>query len=288
MSRKSEKTGETVPQETPQPTASPSATAEKRVLLPTPAALARAKKPKFDYPATSVGKTAHFQVYYATSLRQPGHDIASVVLQHIENDYKQLAAFFAYTHAVQFNVIVGPLSSGHDGTGGAYHYSCSGTDLYADAAINPAEAPEVTQALVVAEAVEVFEALQGGGWDCGGSNGEGLSRVLAEALYPGILNDYETASTWLDSSRPDWVTKNNNTDQDASSNGCSVLFLNWLHFQLKYGWDKICQAAAPTLEGTYQKLTGKTDGLQAFMAQINKAFPPGQPSNVTTDNPFPV
>jgi hypothetical protein len=66
---------------------------------------------------------------------------------------------------------------------------------------------------LIAEEVEVFSAVQNKGWNCGASNGEGLSRVLAESLYPGVLDDYSTAAAWLDTpDRPDWISNNNNTD----------------------------------------------------------------------------
>ena len=44
------------------------------------------------------------------------------------------------------------------------------------------------RSLVIAEEDEVFEANFGHGWDCGASNGEGLSRVLANTMYPGLAN----------------------------------------------------------------------------------------------------
>ncbi len=82
-----------------------------------------------------------------------------------------------------------------------------------------------------AEIVEVFSAAQGGDWDCGASNGEGLSRVLATELYPAELDGYTTAADWLDGGRPDDVNQTNPTDQDAVSNGCAVLFLNYMRYQ---------------------------------------------------------
>jgi hypothetical protein len=143
--------------------------------------------------------------------------------------------------------------------------------------------------LLVAELVEVFEAAQNLGWDCGASNGEGLSRVLATALYPAELDGYTTAAAWLDTpNRPDWVNNNNPTDQDAISNGCSVLFLNYLNSQLGYGWDQIAKAGASTLAQTYTKLTGNQDGWNQFRQQLDGNFPLGTPSGLTTDNPYPL
>jgi hypothetical protein len=52
----------------------------------------------------------------------------------------------------------------------------------------------------------------------------------------------------------------------ARRDGCSVLFLNWMSFQLKYAWNQIIAAGAPTLAETYKNLTGKNNGWEAFKA----------------------
>ncbi len=245
-----------------------------------------AKKPHFDYHATSAGSTSNFNVYYATSLGAEGKQVAQAVLQKCEPDGQQLSGFFGVPQ-MPCNIIVAPLSAQHDGSGGAYHHSCSSADLYCDVQFSPSLNTDLTNALVIAEEVEVYQALQNAGWDCGGSNGEGLSRVLAEVLYPGVLDDYSTAAAWLDTAnRPDWVSQNNNTDTDAESNGCSVLFLYWLNERLNYSWGDICRAGAPTLAGTYQKLTGKTTAFADFRGVIDGMFPLGKPSNLKVDNPF--
>jgi hypothetical protein len=101
-----------------------------------------------------------------------------------------------------------------------------------------------------------------------------------------VIDAYATAPIWLDSARPDWVGATNMTDTDPVSNGCSVLFLNWLHGRLGFGWDRVCGAGAPTLAETYKNLTGKADAWKAFSATVNQMFPPGKPSGLTNDNPF--
>jgi len=241
-------------------------------------------------PATLVGSTEHFHVFYASILGTAGDKIAQGVLNNCERDYKTIAGYFAQQQSLMFQVLVAPLSRNMDGTGGAYHHSCSATDLYCDVQVTPAINPDVTSALVVAEEVEVFQALQNRGWNCGASNGEGLSRVIAEELYPGLLEGlgYESARDWLNSHRPNWVGRTLQTDQNPVANGCSVLFLNYLHTQLGFGWDKICQAAAPTLAGTYRQLTGKMAPFLGFAAVLGKAFPRGTPTDLAKDNPFPI
>ena len=86
----------------------------------------------------------------------------------------------------------------------------------------------------------------------------------------------------------DWISKNDSTDTNYFSIGCSVLFLNWLKFQLNFTWTQIIAAGSPTLAGTYKNLTNETDGYSKFTALINAKYPPGVPSNLTTDNPFPL
>jgi len=250
------------------------------------AELRAAKHPHFDYSVKSVGSTANFNVYSATSLGAQGHQVGNAVLQKCEADAQTLSGYFNVP-VQHCNIIVAPLSQNQDGSGGAYHHNCIDADLYCDVEFHPQVNTDITNALVIAEEVEVFEAVQNRGWNCGASNGEGLSRVLAEALYPGVLDAYSTAAAWLDTNdRPDWVSNNNATDTDSASNGCSVLFLNWLNGPLANGWDKICQAAGATLADTYQQLTGKNTAYQDFRAAIDQMFPVGQPSGVTVDNPF--
>jgi len=241
-------------------------------------------------PATLAGLTEHFHVYYANVLGQSGDKIAQAALKNCEQDYQKLTQFFGQQQSLQFRIIIAPLSQQMDGTGGAYHHSCLATDLYCDVQLTPKIDPDVTNALVVAEEVEVFQAVQAKGWQCGGSNGEGLSRVLAEALYPGVLENlgYVSAATWLNSRRPNFVRRTLATDTSGTGNGCAVLFLNYLHVQLGFGWDKVAQAAAPTLAGTYQALTGKTAPFRDFAALLGKKFPRGQPTDLATDNPFPI
>jgi len=70
--------------------------------------------------------------------------------------------------------------------------------------------------------------------------------------------------------------------------GCSVLFLNWLHYQLNFSWKEIILAGAPTLAKTYKNISGRTDGLERFKALLQYHFPEGQPSGVTSDNVFPL
>jgi hypothetical protein len=78
------------------------------------------------------------------------------------------------------------------------------------------------------------------------------------------------------------------TDRNYVSIGCSTLFINFLRYELKYGLDAIVGAAAPTLANVYQNLTGNTDAWVRFTALVDRLFPTGVPSGLTTDNPWPA
>jgi len=178
------------------------------------------------------------------------------------------------------------------GSNGASHASCAATVLNCDAFTGTDGA--LVSSLVVAEADEVFMTNQAAGWDCGASNGEGLSRVLAAELYPaeqsppGSGISFTTAAAWLNSDRPDFVTKTDPTDQNPISTGCATLFINYLRHQLNYSLNQIVQAGGAMLAETYTMLTGRSDAFAAFSALLAGAFPPGQQANLTNDNPFPL
>jgi hypothetical protein len=227
------------------------------------------------------GRTRHFAVYVDPALGPDGVKDADVVLEKCEADYAKISTYFGGIAAGPFNVILFHYPSG------AYHNNCDATDLFCDAPIKPAKGT-YSEFLNVMEFVEVFEAKQAKGWDCGKSNGEALSRVLGTDIHPRELDGFATAKFWLNSTRRNYVDKTSSSDTGSVANGCSVLFLNWLHHQLKHPWPQIVAAGAPTLGQTYTKLTGKTEGFSQFKAVIDSHFPAGRKSRLKTDNPFPL
>jgi hypothetical protein len=231
---------------------------------------------------TFQGNTDNFEVYFKTALGISGRDLALGVLGSCEAEYVELQQIFGITaSALPFQIYI------DDGTFGAYHATCAATALHC-AAFN-GDNVDLVRMLVVAEEVEVFEADLANGWDCGATNGEGLSRVLSTEIYPAQLGNFATAASWLDSpDRPDYVSTNLPDDTDPVSNGCSVLFLNYLHYQLQFSWSDIVRSGGATLAETYQRLTGQTDAFGPFSDLIAKHYPPGQPSGVVSDNVFPL
>lgn len=240
-------------------------------------------KPPIDVkvPGNLRGHTQHFSVYVDPALGPDGQKDADVLLAECEADYAKISAYFGGLTAGPFSVIL------FSNPSGAYHMTCAAKDLFCDAKANPSNG-NYSEFLNIAEFVEVFEAVQAAGWDCGASSGEGLSRVLATDLVPAELDGFATAPSWLDSNRPDYVDHALSSDTDSLANGCSVLFLNWLHFQLGHSWQQVAMAAAPTLGQTYTKLSGKKDGFKLFSALLDSHFLPGRPSGLASDNPFPL
>ena len=207
---------------------------------------------------------------------------AAALLATCERDYATLQYYFGgiTPSSLPFRVFI------DTGSNGGSHAGCSATVLHCDAFSGMDS--DLVRMILVAEMDEVFMAAQNAGWNCGASNGEGLSRILAAEAYPAELNGFATGAFWLDSTRTDFVSNNDGTDVNPISTGCSVLFLNYLRYQLGFSWRHIVAAAGATLSKTYTNLTGRTDAFQAFSTLMNQSFPPGTPSNLTNDNPFPL
>lgn len=232
--------------------------------------------------------TPHFRVSVDPGLGAKGTKVADALLATCEQDFLTLQGYFGgiTPKSMPFHLIV------TSGNTGASHATCAATALSIGAHSGPLE---FMRSLVIAEEDEVFEANFRHGWDCGASNGEGLSRVLANDMVPGVEpQGFVSPPVWLDQPsdvtgvlREDWVSKTDPTDTNYFSIGCSVLFLNWLRFQLGHSWKEIIAAGAPTLAGVYRNLTGKTDAWATFSGVINAKYPPGTPSGLTKDNPFP-
>jgi hypothetical protein len=229
-------------------------------------------------PYTLRRNTTSFQVSYENALGANGPVLADAVLATCESDYASLRTWFGgLTPGGLLTVFV------VTGTFGAYHASCAAAELHL-AAVDGTNAGLVRM-LMVAEADEVMMAAQHVGWDYGASHGEGLSRALATELYAAQFNGFATAASWLDSSRPDWVST---TDQNYVSIGCATPFLNYLRYQLGYSLTAIVGAGAPTLAQVYTRLSGQTDAFTPFNTLLQQRFPVGQPSGLSNDNPFPV
>ena len=246
----------------------------------------RKKSPahKFDFPTELIGSTADVTLYLDPQLGTQGADLAQQLKPMVEQTYVDCRNYFAIAGQA-VNVIIAPVNNQTDGTGGAYHQGCNfnpGGDLYCDAAFGN---PVMTNGLIVAELTECFMGAQNKGWDCGGSNGEALSRLLAELESGGpggALAAFATGPDWDRAGRPNWIDATEPTDQDAVSTGCGIVYLYWM-MSKGYTAAKITQAGCPdgSLTSNYEALTGKSTAWTDFSAAV-AALSHG----VTSDNPW--
>jgi hypothetical protein len=256
----------------------PKATHRHSVLIEPGGAIPIIRPPPPRY--TLGGRTANFEVAFDTTLRSEGQALADAILESCEQDLSQLRSFFGGVSAGPFSIFIDP------GTFGAYHFSCADREIHC-AAFGGMDG-DLENFLNCAEVDEVLMAAQANGWNCGASAGEGLSRVLATELHPASLGRFASASHWLNSARPDWVTQTEGTDRDYVSIGCATLFINYLQHQLHFSLAQIVQAGGTTLQQTYERLTGSSDAFGPFASLLEARFPPGVNVALPNDNPFPL
>ncbi len=233
----------------------------------------------------------NFQVNYDPSLGAEAPTLAQHVLQTAEGDLAKLRTLFNMPDAPgdRGPFVINITQFGPDGQviGGALHSGDGGVEIWCNP-VNPETNQldtDYTRMLVVAEVVEDFEVWQAQGWDLLHTNGEGLSRLLASALYPNVIPQSRAAvaNAYLDANMPNCINDNSLTDRDTIGNGGAVLFLNWLTTQLGYDYDQVTQNGSNTLAGTYRKLQNRDDGYQRFVADLQLLQ-----GKVSSDNPFPV
>jgi hypothetical protein len=225
------------------------------------------------------GQTANFAVYSdGTSI---GDACATAMLNSAETDYATVRQWFGGLTPpnLPFNVYVDA------NAGGAYHITCAGTDVHV---LND---PSAAPGFLAAEIVEVFEAAINNGWDCGFTNGEALSRVLAFDRHPEIEGEFnQTEQEWWAQGHADHVNDNSAGDTDQIANGCGDLFLYYLHSQLTFGWPTICSAGGQTLGVCYQSLTRRDpkQGFNDFVAALRTVARGGALALPPSGNPFPL
>lgn len=250
-------------------------------------------------PFVKRGATAHVTVLYQRSLSS-GPYLADALLETCEQDYERLRNWFGFDLPYDpGNGLVITLTV-QEGRSGAYHHGRANPQIFIDAF--DGDNPDLARWGAVAEMTEVFGAVQASrsdipgfqGWDPMASHGEALSRALATELYPdqltppGGLGSFATADTWLNGVRKDFVTSSYPSDVNFEAIGCGVLFINYLRHQLDFSLEQIIRAPGATLHDTYRQLTGRTDSFAPFNALLRRFFPPGRPSGLLGDNPFPL
>ena len=252
--------------------------------------------------------TAHFTISYddtiAANANHPsGAVLAQSVLDYCEYDYSRLAALFGVVLQpqnlpIQVTIVAGTGGASNDGAGAIA--TGQKPEITATVSVNTGYLePGLIEPLVVAELAEIFMAAQNKGWNAGWSDGESLSRVSGQILYPQNAWLFATGSSWYNGSThaapADWVDNVEHTDQDYISIGCGALFLNYLAYQLNYTWPAIFQAAPTTtnaLKETAETLGVAGGGYAAFLSQLQTSFPTGNLSSPSSpeliDDVYPL
>jgi hypothetical protein len=246
------------------------------------------------------GATANFVVSYDSSLtdaqgRPHGSLLAQSVIDSCEYDLLRLSMLFgnilplAASLPIQINLV--------PGAGGANNNLVNIINCNCDSNTEPQGLP----GLVVAEEAEIFMTLQAKGWQPAWSNGEALSRVCGQILYPSRAWLFSTGQWWLNSvARPNWVDNVEATDQDFVSIGCGSLFLNYLAYQLNFSWPDIVGGGAATTNSLAETaaILGVASAWLDFFKLITTYLPagaslPAQPTGIgqppePTDDPYPL
>lgn len=247
--------------------------------------------------------TTNFSVSYGSTFtggsNPNGLALAQGVVDYCEYDLARLSLLFGGILPASLPIQIQLVP----GSGGADNNGSNTIWCYCDTSTDPLGLPS----LVVAEEAEIFMVTQGKGWIPGYSNGEALSRVCAQILYPDRAWLWSTGNSWLNGdpsspnpARSDFVDSVWPTDQDYVSIGCGSLFLNYLAYQLNYQWPAIIAAGAPTTNTLAETATvlGVSNAWINFSSLMATYLPPpstlppqptqfGQPSE-PTDDPFPL
>lgn len=223
-----------------------------------------------------IGVTEHFIVF-----GQPGNEAGQAVLGVAENDYAAIRNWFRGIEplGLPFVVHLDP------DAGGAYHFSCSSTDIYV--------APITVYApgFLASQVVEVHESSLNNGWDCGRMNGEVLSRALGFELHPEIAALFsETEQAWWAAGHKSYIMDIEANDLDMEAVGFGQLFLYYLRYQMQFAWDVIVAAGGQSLGKTYEKLTGQPpkNGVDQFITLLKTIETEGKLVLPPSGNPFPV
>ena len=183
--------------------------------------------------------TTNFSVSYDSTFTGGGNPnglaLAQGVVDYCEYDLVRLSLLFGGILPASLPIQIQLVP----GSGGAANNGSNTIWCYCDTSTDPLGLPS----LVVAEEAEIFMVTEGKGWIPGYSNGEALSRVCAQILYPNRAWLWSTGNSWLNGdpsspnpARSDFVDSVWPTDQDYVSIGCGSLFLNYLAYQLNYQW----------------------------------------------------
>jgi len=249
------------------------------------------------------GTTANFVISYDSTLTGAagvpnGSAIAQTAMDYCEYDLQRLSRMFGgilpspANLPISINIVPGAGGASNNEVNSINCFIPSTYAAYNQFGIAPT---------VVAELAEIFMVIQNKGWNPGWSNGEGLSRVSSEILYPPNAWLFSEGFQWYNptnfphlATTLDWVDNTDPSDQHSVSYGCAELFLNYLAYQLNYKWTDIFAAVSPPPNSTLTHTAGIL-GVSApiytnFLSLLSDFYPGALgfpfPSPTQTDDVF--
>jgi hypothetical protein len=241
----------------------------------------------------TLGQTINFTVQYEDTFPN-AIKRAQVLLNTIENEFIVLTSWFGVVGGFgpgNRSRIIVDLENNTGGNNRGYH--TDGTiEIHIDTQNNnpnDTNAGEIVKMVFVAEFAEVLMAYVKN-WDRGASTGEGLSHFCARERFTKTYDNYwdNEVGRWFNSGFENWIDNTEATDQNKVSYGCALLFLYYLKSQRNFSIPEIIKKGGPTLEITFQNLTGESGGLVTIVSLLNHFYPNSSLSAVQNANPFPL
>jgi hypothetical protein len=237
---------------------------------------------------TDLPGTANFTFEYDSTLNAAAAAaLGASLVSTVEADYTLVNGWFGNLSpsGLPFNVKINTKSTTRGGS----------NDLVKQITIDLGATSNfpLAREVLIAEFIEILMKTQAKGWVAGYSHGEGLSQFAGFFIVPSTASGLSGPQTWLDTSaplsRPDYVGTTEQTDKNAISYGCALLFIQYLNSQLGFTPRAIVQAAADTLQNVHKNLTQDANAFGPFAAVLAAKFPPGVPSGLNGSvNPFPL
>lgn len=249
-----------------------------------------------------VGQTTHFIVRYDDAVGAPALAVANAVLGLCEADLARVSVYLPY-HAggggdpIDVQIVNDPLGGPGFGGGdqnGHFPGNQSRIRINPFSSVGVAITNDYAGMVFVAEMAELIMGLYA--WDAGSSQGEALSRVMAEELHPASASNW--VNLWLSAGRPrpDWIAQNappnggifGRGDLNQIAYGCGIIFIYFLRYQLNFPYNQIVGAGGTLLSDRYRLLTGAADDPAARVGALLDAHFGTLGISLVGNNPFPL
>ncbi len=227
------------------------------------------------------GRTEHFEVFYDRVFGESGRAAGGIVLNRAERDLSTMREWFdRHPDGEEFVVVLARLPE-HSRTYREMTSEDNKSIIFCDVETTPRLESLQSCFFVALQVADAYAVAAGWEADMSGA----LARVLATSLYPRRIAGFTTSWVWMEGDR----ANSDPRQEPLAATGRAVLFLNYLHYQLGFGWREIATAPAHTLDAVARRLTGsEEDPLAAFRALLATHYPVGQPMAFFPDNPFPL